>query len=261
MSESGPSSNYGTLRRTLAWMVHFYTATGLLAAAGIAVLLSGAAPEPSQYRWAFILMFVATIIDATDGTLARWVNVKHVVPGFDGRRLDDLIDFQTYTCLPLFLIWRAELVPANLSACLLVPLMASAYGFCQVSIKTADGFFLGFPSYWNLVAFYLYLLCWPPWINLSLILFLAVMTFVPTKYMYPTFPGRLNRVALQLGIIWSIALVWILVKLSGDYFPRETPTSESVRSVVLISLIYPAYYMSLSWMISLWKLGKRVRKL
>jgi phosphatidylcholine synthase len=260
MRESGPPTTYGTFRRTLAWLVHFYTATGLLAAAGIAVLLTGAAPEPSQYRWAFILMFVATIIDATDGTLARWVDVKKVVPGFDGRRLDDLIDFQTYTCLPLFLIWRAELVPANLSGLLVVPLLASAYGFCQVSIKTADGFFLGFPSYWNLVAFYLYLLCLPQWINLSLILFLAVMTFVPTKYMYPTFPGRLNRIALQLGIVWSIALIWILAKLSGDYFPRDTPASESVRSVVVGSLIYPAYYMSLSWMISLWKLGKPTPK-
>jgi phosphatidylcholine synthase len=260
MSESGPSSNFGTLRRTLAWMVHFYTATGLLAAAGIAVLLTGPAPEPSQYRWAFILMFVATIIDATDGTLARKVDVKRVVPEFDGRRLDDLIDFLTYTCLPLLLIWRADLVPANLSGLLLVPLIASAYGFCQVSIKTNDGFFLGFPSYWNLVAFYLYLLCLPQWLNLSLILFLAVMTFVPTKYMYPTFPGRLNRIALQLGIVWSIALIWILAKLSGDYYPAETPASKSVHGVVLISLIYPAYYMIFSWVISMRKVGKWMRK-
>src|SRR5437762_3256853 len=100
-------------------------------------------------------MFIATVIDATDGTLARLVNVKQVLPGFDGRRLDDLIDFQTYTSLPLLLIWRAELLPPGQDAWLLAPLLASAYGFCQVAAKTDDGYFLGFPSYWNIIAFYL----------------------------------------------------------------------------------------------------------
>ena len=39
-----------------------------------------------------------------------------------------------------------------------MPLLASGYGFSQVNVKTADGFFLGFPSYWNIVAYYLYVL-------------------------------------------------------------------------------------------------------
>ena len=96
-----------------------------------------------------------TIIDATDGTFARMVKVKEVLPHFDGRRLDDLIDFQTYTSLPLLLAWRAQLVPDGQEAWLLAPLIASAYGFCQVNAKTDDGYFLGFPSYWNIVVFYL----------------------------------------------------------------------------------------------------------
>src|SRR5436305_10747781 len=132
------------LRTVLAWGVHFYTALGLVASAGIAVLIvhgTGAA-----FRGAFVLMLVAVLIDATDGTLARAVRVKEVLPGFDGRRLDDLIDFLTYTFLPLLLVWRAGLVPAEAGAWLLVPLVASAYGFCQVEVKTPDGYFLGFPS-------------------------------------------------------------------------------------------------------------------
>ena len=39
-----------------------------------------------------------------------------------------------------------------------LPLLASAYGFSQVNVKTDDGFFLGFPSYWNIVAYYLFVL-------------------------------------------------------------------------------------------------------
>jgi phosphatidylcholine synthase len=239
--------------------VHFYTATGLLAAAGIAVLLTGASPSPGQFRWAFVLMFVATVIDATDGTLARWVNVKTATPSFDGRRLDDLIDFLTYTCLPILLMWRADLVPDGERAWLLVPLMASAYGFCQVSAKTDDGFFLGFPSYWNLVAFYLYLLHPPQWLSLVLVLFLALMTFVPCRYLYPTHRGKLNRLTLQLGAVWAIFPIWILVKLSSESYPAETPPGESLRALVLLSMAYPVYYLALSWAIS-YRIWQRARR-
>src|SRR5262249_12566095 len=150
------------LRKCLAWCVHLYTAMGLVAAAGVAVLIVQGSPE--AFHRAFLLMLVATVIDATDGTLARRVGVKEVLRGFDGRRLDDIIDFLTYTCLPLLLLWRAEILPGLQAWWLLVPLLASAYGFSQVAAKTDDGYFLGFPSYWNLVAFYLYVLSPPTWL-------------------------------------------------------------------------------------------------
>ena len=103
-------------------------------------------------------MAAATIVDSTDGTLARKVRIKEVVPSFDGRRLDDIVDFLNYTFLPLLLIWRAGILPAGYEAWLFLPLLASVYGFCQVQAKTDDGYFLGFPSLWNLVALYLYVL-------------------------------------------------------------------------------------------------------
>ncbi len=88
----------------LAWCVHCYTALGLVASAAIAVLLVRGGPE--AFRGSFVLMLVATLVDATDGTLARRVRVQEVLPSFDGRKLDDLTDFLTYTSLPLLLIWR-----------------------------------------------------------------------------------------------------------------------------------------------------------
>ena len=48
---------------------------------------------------------------------------------------------------------------------LVVALVASAYGFCQMPAKTTDGYFVGFPSYWNIVAFYLYVLQMPGWLR------------------------------------------------------------------------------------------------
>src|SRR6185437_1874310 len=77
--------------RVSAWCVHFYTALGLAAAAAIAVLMVRGGPD--AFRWSFLLMLAATVVDATDGTMARRVGVKKVLPNFDGRKLDDLTDF------------------------------------------------------------------------------------------------------------------------------------------------------------------------
>jgi phosphatidylcholine synthase len=232
------------MRRALAWGVHLYTGMGLVCAAGMTVGI--VAGTPRGFRDAFLLMIVATIIDATDGTLARMVGVKEVLPGFDGRRLDDITDFLTYTCLPLFLIWRAGLLPAGQEGWLLVPLLASAYGFCQADIKTADGYFLGFPSLWNVVAFYLYMLRLDGWIAVILLVTLALLTFVPSRYLYPSQRGRLNRFSSVLGAAWVGMLVpvaaWMPVPPSGGSW---------VERLAWASLFYPVYYMVASWVVTM----------
>ena len=232
--------------RFLAWCIHLYTALGLVAAALIAALLTNADPRPEAFRWSFVLMMAATLIDATDGTLARAIKIKDVLPGFDGRRLDDIVDFLTYTALPLFLIWRASLLPKGTEAYLLVPLLASAYGFCQVSAKTDDGYFLGFPSYWNCVAFYLYVMRIPPWAALALVLGLAVLTFIPSRYLYPTHRGRLNRFTNLFALCWVGLLIWIL-----SLPPDLLAGSPEARRLGLVSLFFPVYYMAMSWLITL----------
>jgi phosphatidylcholine synthase len=243
----GPISSRLRLQ-ILGWCVHFYTALGLVAAAGIAVLLMEGGAD--AYRRIFLLMLAATLVDATDGTFARWVRVKEVLPGFDGRRLDDLVDFLTYTCLPLLLIWRAPLLPPGCEVVLLLPLLASAYGFCQTSVKTDDGYFLGFPSYWNLVAFYLYVLQpLAAWFSIGLLVLFSLLTFVPSRYLYPTQRGRLNRFTNWLGLSWSLLLVCIIWKMPD----------ESARHLALLSLFFPAWYLSASWIISvqLWRRKRR----
>ena len=234
--------------KLIAWCVHFYTALGLVAAGGIAMALIYA--SPASYRLAFVLMLVATVIDATDGTLARYFRVKQVLPGFDGARLDDLIDFHTYTSLPLLLIWRAQLLPEGFELCLVFALLASAYGFCQVHAKTDDGYFLGFPSYWNVIAFYLYVLEPPSWVAVATVLFFAFLTFVPARYLYPSHRGRLNRWTNQLGAAWCALLIWVLASLPQTV--REGHRlDDTMRAVAWASLAFPVYYLAASWIISL----------
>jgi phosphatidylcholine synthase len=193
-----------------------------------------------SFRLAFLLMLMATVIDTTDGWFARRAGVKALTPEFDGRRLDDLIDFQTYTALPLLLIWRAQLVGSEHQWWLLVPLLASAYGFCQTQAKTDDHFFLGFPSYWNVVALYLYLLRLPEAWALGLIIFLALLTFVPSRYLYTTHGGPFSLATNLFGSGWAVLLLVILFQWH-----------QVSRTLLLASLSFPIYYLGLSWLLSL----------
>jgi len=190
------------------------------------------------FRAVFALMVVTTVVDATDGWLARKVRVKEVLPGFDGRTLDDLIDFHVYTSLPLLLLWRARILPDSLQWLLLVPLLASAYGYSQTNAKTADGFFLGFPSLWNAVAFYLYFLETPVWLSAAAIVFFSTLTFVPTRYLYASRGGPFARVITVGGVVWTLLVVLVLAR----------PASER-HTLALVSMIYPVLYLALSWTI------------
>jgi len=223
-------------RTVFAWLAHLYTAMGLVCAAGIAVLIVDG--SDLSFRRAFMLMMLATLIDATDGWLARRARVKEVLPTIDGRALDDLIDFHTYTTLPLFLLWRAGTLPGALAWLLVLPLLASAYGFSQTNAKTDDGFFLGFPSYWNIVAFYLYVLQPPALVSVALIVILTVLTFVPTPYIYATRGGSFAALVNGGAVVYFIAIGLVLRGGPGSY------------RIAVASLVYPAIYLALSALVT-----------
>jgi phosphatidylcholine synthase len=226
------------VRKTLAWLVHLYTAMGLVCAAGMAVLIVRG--DDASFRLAFFLMMLATAVDATDGWLARKARVKETLPGFDGAALDNLIDFQTYTTLPLLLVWRADMLPGELAWLLLLPLLASAYGFSQVNVKTADGFFLGFPSYWNIAAYYLFVLHPAVWASVTLIVVCSVLTFVPTPYIYATRGGPFSKTINIGSAIWFLSIGFVLF---GPEHQR--------RPAALLSLLYPVMYLALSAFVTL----------
>jgi phosphatidylcholine synthase len=234
-------------QKLLAWSVHCYTALGIIAAAGMAVLIIRG--DAASFRWVIALMILATFIDTTDGWLARRARVKEVVPQLDGRRLDDIIDFQTYTSLPLLFIWRIGFFPGNLSFFLLVPLIASLYGFSQSQAKTADNYFLGFPSYWNVVAAYLYWLQPPISISLGLIIALSLLTFVPSLYLYPSQGGPLRRLTVIFCLLWGVSLILIVAQIFED-----------ARPLIWASLSFPVYYFALSWAITLRRWSGRRRQ-
>ena len=231
-----------TGKLALAWLVHLYTALGAVVAFVTIVLI-----EQLKFQEAFWLMALAVAIDATDGTLARAARVKELIPQFDGDRLEDIVDYANYVIVPSWFLLHANLLPAEDALWLVcLPLIASAYGFCQKEAKTSDNFFLGFPSYWNIIAFYFYVLQSPPWINAFAILLLSILVFVPIKYIYPSRSPRFRALTNSLGTLWGLAVLAIIYLLPAP-----------PRSLVLLSLLFPAYYAFLSIWLDVLRLRSR----
>ena len=221
------------MARILAWLAHLYTSMGLVCAAIIAVLIVQGGDR--SFRLAFFWMMIATAIDATDGWLARRARVTEVLPGFDGRILDDLADIHLYVSLPLLLLWRAGTLSGNLAWLLVLPLLSSAYWWSQVSAKSEDGFFLGFPCYWNVIAFYLYMIRPPDAVSVAVIVVFSVLTFIPAPYLYATRGGPFATLINAGSVGWFALLALAL-------FGREDLSTAGLW----LSLIYPALYLGLS---------------
>jgi phosphatidylcholine synthase len=218
-------------RWVAAWGVHLLTASG--APAGMLALLATVRGDAVTAFW---WMAYTLFVDSVDGTLARAVRVKEVLPHVDGSRLDDVVDYFTYVIVPaLFIIWMNLLPPSLAVPVTALVAIASGYGFSQTAAKTADHFFTGFPSYWNVVAFYLYVLGWPLWLNAAVLTLLAINVFVPLRYIYPSRTTTLRPLTITLASIWGVAVLWIFVTL-------PTPS----KPLVLASLAFPAYYVGLS---------------
>ena len=216
----------------LAWLVHLYTALGAVVAFATALRI-----EQKDFQDAFWLMVLAVVIDATDGTFARAARVKEIIPWFDGNRLEDIIDYANYVIVPCLFFLYADLLPRQDASWLAaLPLVASAYGFCQKEAKTADHFFLGFPSYWNVVVFYLFVLQTPRWVNGFSVIILSLLVFVPIKYVYPSRSPRYRALTNGFGALWGISVLFMI------YLLPEPP-----RYLVFASLVFPTYYALLSF--------------
>ena len=224
-------SVHSPARIAAAWAVHALTASS--APAGLLAVL---ATIHGDVRTAFLWMAYTTAVDSIDGTLARAVRVKEVLPFVDGSRLDDVVDYFTWVVVPVFFVVHMGLVPAAASIPVAsLVLMASGYGFSQTAAKTPDHFFTGFPSYWNVVAFYLYVLEWPPALNAAVLVVLAVLVFVPIRYAYPSRMTELRLPTVVLGLVWGTAVLWALAHFES-----------APRTVLTWSLVYPAYYIGVS---------------
>ena len=223
-------------QKARAHFVHVYTASGVGFAFLAAVEICSPTPDPG---WVFLWLLIAVLIDATDGPLARAWQVKFRAPRFDGRKIDDIVDYLTFTFLPLLLVWRMEWIPWPGAAWIIPALIASILGFANVAAKQEEaGFFLGFPSYWNIYAFYagLWYPDYGPRLALFVLLFLTVLSILPVRFLYPNLAPHPWRWPMLLGAaLWALLLAVML----PDY--PHVPAW-----LVWLSAVYPAFYVVLS---------------
>jgi phosphatidylcholine synthase len=217
-----------------AWLAHLYTASGLVFA-----FFATRAVVEHRYRDAFVWLAVTVVVDATDGVLARAARVRTRLPWFNGAKLDDIIDYITYVFIPALIVWRAILVPDTWTTSVVsAMLLSSAFGFNRDDAKTEDHYFTGFPSYWNIVVFYLYIAAWPPVANVVILLACAGLVFVPVRYLYPSRTTTWQRPTLLLGSAWGVMMCVMLWRMPA------VP-----RALLAASLVFPVYYVLLSLVI------------
>jgi len=222
------SSSQPTLVRVaLAWGVHLYTALGTVL--GFLALVGAFAHD---YRFTFAMLALALAVDASDGSMARAVRVKQVVPWMDGELLDNIVDYLTYVVVPVAIFIQPGVLPDGMEYAAVSVLIASAYGFCRTDAKgVVEHYFQGFPSYWNVMAFYFVVLQSDPTLNLMVMLTAVVFVFVPMRWLYPSRMESMRTPTLALGAVWTVMGVVMIYRL-----PEPSPM------LGWISMFYPIYY-------------------
>ena len=212
--------------------VHLYTASGAVLA--LMILVAAFRGEAVKALW---LMLAALIIDSTDDLLARRLRVSEALPFFDGAMLDNIVDYMTYVFAPMLLLWSGGYLPEGNAGVVFaaLPLLASSYQFCRVDAKTEDHYFLGFPSYFNVVAFYAIVFEPGPGALAAVLIVCSLLVFVPIRYVYPSRTLAFRRLTLTLTALWLLSCAVIL---------REMPRPDPL--ILGFSILYLCYYLGLS---------------
>lgn len=198
---------YTFTQKVLAFSVHAFTATGIVA--GFMAILAVADHE---FKNAMLWLFLTLIIDGVDGTFARLFKVREVLPNFDGSMIDAVIDFATYAIIPAYFIYEAPLLPEDFKlfgAAIILVVSAIYYG--KEGMISNDYYFIGFPVMWNMVAFYLFfVLGLSEWINFALVVFFAILHFIPVKFLYPSRTVKFRWLNIIASAIFVISNIWII---------------------------------------------------
>ena len=230
MTDSAASATFA--QKALAWSVHLFTASGAVLA-----LLAVAAIDGGRLHEALLWLFAALVVDGIDGTLARAARVKELAPRVDGDVLDLVIDYLTYVLIPTMFLWRAELVPAAWA----LPLgaliqLSSLYIFARRDMKTADGYFRGFPALWNVVALYLFVTGASPQVGAIAVLAFAVMSFAPVHVIHPFRVRDYGALSPMLALLWAVTSLPLLVTSLDEQFRLALLWVSLATSAVLIVL-------------------------
>ncbi|APC91052.1 MULTISPECIES: CDP-alcohol phosphatidyltransferase family protein [Francisella] len=244
-----------TIQKIYAWLVHLFTSLGavfgILAIifsieAAKTIVLGQTELHHYYIKLSMFSIIMAIFIDSIDGSLARLVDIKKLAP-LDGALLDNIIDFTTYSIVPCIWVYVSAVVSQQwLIPVILMITISSSYQFCQLNAKTSDHFFVGFPSYWNVII--MYMLCFQSsqLINEITIIILSIFSFIPIKYIYLSRTEHISKSKfVKIFTFIFTMLAATATFLAVLIYPIKTPTT-LITIIVVFSIFYIIFSLKLN---------------
>ena len=222
--------------RGAGYALHVMTASG--AAAG---LLALQAVIDGNVRGALLWLLACQVLDGLDGPIARKIDVVFNAPRVDGYVLDLIVDYLTCVVVPVALMVRLNMLPAEFQTLIAaMVLLLSALWFARTDIETEDHWFNGFPAVWNLAIPSFLLFDLTPRTTAIATVILAISQLTNIKF------PHLVRVAMWRKFTMPFAIIYILnlFILSWDYNNASGIQLSLVSTIIMIA--FPIYIGAIS---------------
>lgn len=213
----------------IAFSVHLFTASGAFWA-----FLALVAAAESRFVSMWFWLGVALLVDGVDGPLARYFNVKSVLPNWSGELLDCIIDYVTFVLIPAFALYQSGFLQELYSfICAALIVCTSAIYYADTRMKSRDNFFIGFPVCWNMLVFTLFVME-PNWyVAFAAVIASAVLTFTPLLFVHPVRVTMWRTQTLAVFAVWAACGA---AALYCGYFAYDVPLL--VKIGIALSGIY-----------------------
>ena len=197
----------------LAWFVHLLTSVGVIC--GFFALKNKIDREIFK---AFIWLGLSLMIDGIDGPIARFLKVDKKLPHIDSHMLDSIVDY-----INIYFYTRIHATPfKHFTSRLKYSFPNNNYAdfshfVFKQNTKTVENNYVGFPAIWNIVIFYLAILDTNPILNVSILLFLIILKFLPVQFVHPFRTEKLRRFTLLVNISW-VVLTTVIITIKEYHY-------------------------------------------
>jgi phosphatidylcholine synthase len=218
------------------YALHVMTASG--AAAG---LLALQAVIDNNIRGALLWLLACQVLDGLDGPIARKIDVVFNAPRVDGNVLDLIVDYLTCVVVPVALMLRLNMLPAEFQTLIAAAvLLLSALWFARTDIETEDHWFNGFPAVWNLAVPTFLIFDTSQHATAIITILLAISQLTNIKFPHLVRVVRWRQITLPFGILYTMTLFI----LSWNYSNTDGVSTSALTDVIMLA--FPIYIVAIS---------------
>lgn len=215
----------------IGFSIHLFTASGAFWA-----FLALVAAAESRFTQMWFWLGVALLVDGVDGPLARYFNVKKVLPNWSGDMLDSIIDYVTFVLIPAFALYQSGFLDEIYSfICAALIVCTSAIYYADTRMKSRDNCFIGFPICWNMLVFTLFVMQ-PNWyVAFGMVILSTALSFSPILFVHPVRVKEWRGLTLTMFAIWSLCGA---VALYSGYFQTDVPFFAKIGIMISGAYLY-----------------------